>query len=72
MVIPIVPEVYSSKVQVPVVVNPPAVIVPVVVSLASFFKKASSTAITESVAVKLEPANKVAKDAKILAVTLAF
>jgi hypothetical protein len=43
VVIPIVPDVDSSKVHVPVVVKPPAVIVPVVVSLASFFKKASST-----------------------------
>jgi len=43
VVIPIVPDVDSSKVQVPVVVNPPAVIVPVVVSLASFTRNASST-----------------------------
>ena len=43
VVIPIVPEVYSSNVHVPVVVKPPAVIIPDVVSSALFFKKASST-----------------------------
>ena len=42
-VTPVVPPAEVSKVHVPVVVNPAAVIVPVVVSLPLFIKNASST-----------------------------